>query len=122
MRLDFYKEIEIPRYERQQCVYIIGDDCFVKIGTTDNPFARITSLQVASPQQLEFHLTFIGGKKEERELHRRFRPHHVHGEWFHFSPEIKEFISSHTSKFVGVSSVRKRRVYLANNRLLWRAA
>lgn len=65
-----------------------GPGGLVKIGFTKHLRARIAELQCGHANRLQLLGTWFGGRKEERELHRRFARHRVHGEWFTPVPEI----------------------------------
>ena len=61
----------------------------VKIGYASNPRVRLAGLQSGSGE-IQVILGFLPATKpaDEGELHRKFRQHSVHGEWFHPAPEI----------------------------------
>lgn len=58
----------------------------VKIGWTAKLHARIGELRTLIPVDVEIIRAIPGGQNEETELHRRFRAHRLHGEWFTLSP------------------------------------
>ena len=69
-------------------------DSFIKIGRAKTPRYRIKAFQRWSPYKLhilatlrEEHTTVT-----ERDLHKRFRAHRVHGEWFRPHPELLDYI------------------------------
>lgn len=70
-------------------VYFIGPRRGqVKIGfTTDLP-ARLTRIQAHSPLWLTVLASVEGTVETERNYHRQFNRHRLHGEWFTRSPEI----------------------------------
>lgn len=75
-------------------VYFITDGLgHVKIGYADNVEARLSGLQTANPHDLTVLATQPGSGAVERDLHARFKAHHVRGEWFRLAPEIVEYIS-----------------------------
>lgn len=61
----------------------------VKIGFTDGetPEQRLKACQTGSPVKLKI-IGFIpaGRRNTEAMLHRRFRKHRSHGEWFYLEP------------------------------------
>jgi hypothetical protein len=69
----------------------------VKIGKANDPEARIAELQTGCPEKLKLiavlkcksrkHAEFM-----EQQAHRTFRKYRSRGEWFHYAPEIREFI------------------------------
>ncbi len=68
----------------------------IKIGFTDETDSevRMKALKTGCPVPLNVLRTIPGERELEKELHRRFAACHIHGEWFHASPEILEFITS----------------------------
>lgn len=98
-------------------VYFIqaGNEPAVKIGVTiDSLAGRLKQLQTANHCRLrllgaidikELRGLTTDNRIElwnlaqaiERDLHRTFAQYRMHGEWFHLSPEIDEFIRSHTN-------------------------
>ncbi len=69
---------------KQSYVYIIHckDLATIKIGYSDNPFARLSQLQMGNSSELSVVSVFKGGREEESELHERFELNGVRGEWF----------------------------------------
>lgn len=65
-------------------VYCIqaGDRAKVKIGTADDPAARLRELQCAHFDELRIIRIIEGGRPVERWLHRHFAPYRIRGEWF----------------------------------------
>jgi hypothetical protein len=62
--------------------FIEGPGRAVKIGTARDLRKRVACLQTGSPVRLRVLATVSGGSKLEREYHRRFAEHALHGEWF----------------------------------------
>ena len=78
-------------------VYFIRADCpvgYIKIGIANNPKGRLAGMQVHCPYLLRLLATSTGGRKVEKELHRRFHDAHVRGEWFRPTPELLAFIEA----------------------------
>lgn len=64
-------------------VYFIGDGRgHIKIGCSNNPGARIATLQTGTVSTLELLATMRGGREEESCLHGMFTASRVTGEWF----------------------------------------
>jgi hypothetical protein len=82
-------EIQINDY-----VYLISAGDYLKIGKTsgESPISRMNALQTANPVKLKMEAYFVGGIKEEKELHKRFKHLHARGEWFKFDMELREFV------------------------------
>lgn len=80
-------------------VYFIqaGDGGEIKIGTAQNPWARLKELQTGNGKQLRLLAVVPGGPREEGELHDRFRAHGIRGEWFAPHAEIITFVEGVTA-------------------------
>lgn len=70
---------------------LVGDK--VKIGYSARPLDRLRALQTSHPDKLHILATLPGSQKTEGRLHERFDRYKVRGEWFHFTPEIRQFIN-----------------------------
>ena len=69
----------------------------IKIGWTDNnPRARLTHLQVASPFPLKPLGVIVGPFCVETQMHDRFASLRRCGEWFHAAPVLRKFIATST--------------------------
>jgi hypothetical protein len=75
---------------KQSYVYIIHckDLGTIKIGYSDNPFARLSQLQMGNSSELSIVSIFKGGREEEYELHQVFASNSVRGEWFKLDDEL----------------------------------
>jgi hypothetical protein len=85
---------ELPLNIQQGIYFIQGKDTQkIKIGFSDNINNRIITLQSSSPDKLSL-IGFIpgGGRIMEKELHKRFKAHCSHGEWFFPSPILLKYI------------------------------
>ena len=86
-------------------IYVIQSgtarDAAVKIGKTTaaRKGKRKKELQVGNPEKLYVIARLRGGKKREAELHERFSNSRIHGEWFHRTAEIEEWLEE-----IGASS------------------
>ncbi len=77
-------------------VYFIraGTDGPIKIGYSARDInERLSQLQTGNPEELCLIGLVSGTEDFEKRLHRRFRAHHIRGEWFRPDPEILAFIA-----------------------------
>lgn len=76
--------------------FIVCNDEFVKIGFSDGKvLARIKSVIGGIPYPCQVALILHGkGHAFEQELHVHFNSARTKGEWFRFTPEIREFIKN----------------------------
>ncbi len=74
--------------------FIQAENGHIKIGFTDadDAMIRLASLQTGSPVLLKLLATIPGTIEEEKDLHRRFGAHRLHGEWFKPVAEILDII------------------------------
>jgi hypothetical protein len=72
-------------------IYAVGFQRYVKIGFATDVRNRIKGLQTAVPIKLAVYRTFAAHRSYERELHKRFSKHRLHGEWFMAAPEIRQW-------------------------------
>lgn len=75
-------------------IYFIGSPCqnLVKIGLSNNPKSRLSSIKSGSSVPLKLIAFGEGDKHDERKLHNVFLEYHSHLEWFHFSGRLAELI------------------------------
>jgi hypothetical protein len=66
----------------------------VKIGTTTRIYERLKELETGTSFRLRLLASEPGDRDRERELHRRFAPAHMRGEWFWPTPELVDYIRS----------------------------
>jgi len=83
----------------------------VKCGVAVDPRARLGDLQVGSPTPLKLIAEIDGDHRKENAIHHRLDRWHIHGEWFHFVPEVCEIIVHEVSLhlkalYLGESVVR----------------
>lgn len=79
-----------------QCwVYFIQpeDGGLIKIGNAQWPPARLTEFQMGCPLKLKIIAKLPGNIRHEKMLHRRFKLHRRHGEWFSPHEELLAFIA-----------------------------
>jgi hypothetical protein len=85
---------------RETVVYFVQavPDGPIKIGSSREIAERMATLRTCSPLPLELLATQecrgYRGRRTERELHRRFAAHRLHGEWFRPHEEILDYIRS----------------------------
>lgn len=68
--------------------FIRAGDGPVKIGTADDPKARMRELQCGNYLDLTLVRVIDGNSPEERWLHRHYEPFHIRGEWFRFDESM----------------------------------
>lgn len=75
--------------QQSRWVYLIGSQQArpVKIGVARDVGSRLAELQTGSPLPLYLIWKTRGGGALERDLHERFSPYRIHGEWFDFGDE-----------------------------------
>lgn len=90
----------IRRQGGRRCVYIIqaGWTGPVKIGYARDIASRFSAIQTGNHERLVIRLLMDGARLEEAELHARFAPLRLHGEWFVCVPEIERFIREQLAK------------------------
>lgn len=70
-------------------IYFIGSECGpIKIGMAQNVNMRLRALQLAGPSKLTVLATVLAPPSEERDYHKQFAAHRLHGEWFSPHPDI----------------------------------
>jgi hypothetical protein len=85
----------------------------VKCGVGADPRARLASLQAGSPTTLKLIAEIDGDGSKERLIHRRLDQWHIHGEWFHYVPEVcdvivDEFTSHLKDLYLGLYAERTK--------------
>lgn len=61
---------------------------YIKIGFTENLYARISDLQIGCPYKLKVVRTIEGSYREEKLLHTLFAAYHKSNEWFEITEEM----------------------------------
>ena len=79
------------RKESDHLYFIQGKDS-IKIGRSNDVLRRLSQLQVSSPTKLEIIRVFYGRGCYEFTAHWAFQHIRINGEWFHDTPEIRNFI------------------------------
>lgn len=85
-------------------VYFIRAGNFIKIGKADNPQKRLQQLQTGSPLKMELVSVIPGGEKEEKKMHAKYAHLRANGEWFHYSPEMKEVTKRKSTDDIEIDS------------------
>jgi hypothetical protein len=87
----------VGRAEKKGKVYFARQDGLIKIGFSQNPWARMK--EIGNPELLA---TFDGCYADEKDLHGRFSKSRVRGEWFEPSPDLLALIDELRSNDVGL--------------------
>ncbi|UQS95064.1 GIY-YIG nuclease family protein [Pseudanabaena phage Pam2] len=87
---------------KQSYVYIIHckDLATIKIGYSDNPFARLSQLQMGNSSELSIVSVFKGGREEEAKLHEMFELNSVRGEWFSVDDSLVSELANYQAQKV----------------------
>lgn len=92
----FYQTTITTNKDNKDCwIYFISDEKSnsIKIGHSNNPFQRLTTLQIGNSNQLRLIKTLKGGVDIEHRLHKKFKTLKINGEWFQSSQELLQFIN-----------------------------
>lgn len=73
---------------RSHFIYLVQAGQFYKIGISQNPYIRLTSIITNCPLSAKLLYVIKGDLRKEAELHKIFRRFKVHGEWFRGRVEI----------------------------------
>lgn len=75
-------------------IYFIGSEevPLIKIGCTGYPATRLIAFQSGSPVKLKMLCSLLGTEEDEKKLHSKFSNCWSHGEWFHKTEELSDFI------------------------------
>lgn len=85
--------------EDGRSVYFVGwENGPIKIGVAINVATRLRFLQIGCPYDVQLWATASGGRRTEKDYHRRFAVHRLRGEWFERCPEIEEEIARLSSQ------------------------
>lgn len=86
----------VTRIGPQSWVYFIqaGNGGPIKIGRSNSPTDRLTTLQTSHSEELVLLAVTKGGERLEKSLHMKFKQHRLRGEWFEPSPAILSEIES----------------------------
>lgn len=88
-------EQSLKREQREKYgdLYFVSAGNAVKIGRTTNFKTRLRFIQAHNHEKVECLLLLEGQGWRELDLHKRFKPHRLHGEWFEHCPEIEAEIA-----------------------------
>lgn len=75
-------------------IYFAFTELYVKIGRTKNPRKRVSDLMSGCPEDLTIIVIKENEVINENVLHKRFKEHRLHHEWFTYHQEIKDFIDT----------------------------
>jgi hypothetical protein len=91
-----------PRAGQRSKVYFILCKATgrVKCGVAHDPRARLANLQVGSPTPLKLIAEIDGGDAKEQLIHRRLERWHIHGEWFHYVPDVCDVIVDEIANYL----------------------
>ena len=81
-------------------IYFLKNNDKVKIGYSNRPLHRISSIQTSNPDTIECLLLIDGGYDKENELQEKFMhsKNRHNGEWFLLSQDILDFVSQNQDK------------------------
>lgn len=82
----------------------------VKLGVSEKPADRLSSLQCGHYERLQILAEFDGDSDTERQLHRILAPYRARGEWFRPAPIVVKIVE----RFFGDSDVRAKLTSLAD--------
>lgn len=87
---------------RHSAVYFLvdgyGPEARVKVGHTVDTDRRLRELQTAHGSKLRYLGWIPGGREQELRLHAALSPHHVRGEWYRLTPEVRTLIEGACAK------------------------
>lgn len=83
-----FQDRELSGGPGSEWVYIVEAGGLFKIGVAQDVTRRLRSLQTGSSVPLRLVGTVTGGYAREAELHKRFRPFRLHGEWFDLGDRV----------------------------------
>ncbi len=81
-----------PADEKVGKVYFIKCGDAIKIGFSQNPWARVATLKTAMPENPVLLGSFNGVMQDEKDLHVRFKHLRINREWFRADAELLEHI------------------------------
>ena len=91
---------------KQSYVYIIycRELGTIKIGYSDNPFARLCQLQMGNSSELSILSIFKGGRDEELTLHKKLATNKVRGEWFVLDDSLMQELLAYQADTIAKST------------------
>ena len=106
----------LDRFLGGSFMYVVGRGEFVKIGRSQNPAQRISSLQTANPMRLETLLIVPEYVVTEQEAHRRWSSQREKGEWFSRTPELVAWLDEVAARARVAERTRERVVAVIERR------
>jgi hypothetical protein len=104
-----------PAPPKTGTIYFLGPEGGpIKIGFAKRLSFRLNDLRLMNPFPLIVHASVDGLASLERDYHRQFAAHRLHGEWFSPSPDILAEIERLTEVTIAPPSVRVRHLTLVN--------
>ena len=83
----------VVRRHNSGFVCFIAAGPFVKVGYSENPNARIKSIQTSNPYDVELIGVIRGGLSREAEVLRQLSHAHHRREWFHLTNDVRDQIN-----------------------------
>lgn len=78
---------------KEPCVYVIGNEDYIKVGYSTNAEKRLAALQVGFPYKIELIKKFMGlTQRDERIFHKRLKEWNTSGEWFKRCKEVEDIL------------------------------
>lgn len=78
---------------KEPCVYVIGNQDFVKVGFSTNVQKRLKSIQTGCPYPLSILKVFKGlDMTNEKVFHQKLKKHKTVGEWFIRNEEVEKIL------------------------------
>lgn len=82
-----------PRPTADTYVYFLRCGSLVKIGYSNNPFSRVSSLKTGNPEKVTLFLMVPGTRSDERAIHEKLVAHRAQGEWYKLSPAVRALMA-----------------------------
>jgi len=79
-------------------IYFIECSGRVKVGFSENPWARVRKVAADAPFPCELVGVMAGGRNEEASIHDRWRHLHCHREWFAASSDFLAWIRENATE------------------------
>jgi hypothetical protein len=91
------EEIMRPYRDALSVYFMKYGDALVKIGYSGNIPKRLVHIQSFCPLPVTLLGWMRGGPNHELALHKKFAESRSHGEWFHLTPDIAEYIATNAN-------------------------
>lgn len=88
------KKRELRQGGEKHYVYFMGNlkYKFCKIGYSNNPNKRLSSIQIGCPFTLEIIKTIEGSQEREKKTQKYFKKYKERGEWYRIEGELKDYL------------------------------